>query len=213
MKNAASVLLRGVRRSTSRKWVLLRTSRVFLKIPKCLFDSTTLEEQVFFISFKKCIVNCVRSYRWRWLRASYLNTALVWLKARALWKYNELVLTNHGAHISLNIFINSLKKSHFFEEVLFYPKNEVMAFLNIKIKMRLRASSYEPGWPDWPAYQNEFRLEFIQPVFRDEKRPKILGTSSGAKLERQNKDGETQPSHYFCAYHGFGNPFSCITAV
>ena len=60
-------------------------------------------------------------------------------------KYNELVLTNQGAHISLNIFINSLKKSHFFEEVLFYLKNEVMAFLNIKIKMRLRASSYEPG--------------------------------------------------------------------
>ncbi|CAH3032061.1 unnamed protein product, partial [Pocillopora meandrina] len=31
--------------------------------------------------------------------------------------------------------------------------------------------------------------------------------------EKQKKDGETQPSYYFCAYHGFGNPFSCITAV
>ena len=43
--------------------------------------------------------------------------------------------------------------------------------------------------------------EKIQPGFRDEKRPKILGTSFGAKLEKQNKDGETQPSYYFRAYH------------
>ena len=55
--------------------------------------------------------------------------------------------------------------------------------------------------------------EKIQPGFRDEKRPKILGTSFGAKLEKQNKVGETQPSYYFRAYHCFGNPFSCITAV
>ena len=55
--------------------------------------------------------------------------------------------------------------------------------------------------------------EKIQPGFRDEKRPKILGTSFGAKLEKQNKDGETQPSYYFRAYHCFGNPFSRITAV
>ena len=38
-----------------------RTSRVFLKNPKCLYNSTMYEEQVF-ISFIKCIVNCVRSY-------------------------------------------------------------------------------------------------------------------------------------------------------
>ena len=74
-----------------------------LKIPKCLYNSTMLEEQFFFISFIKCIVNCARSYRWRRLRALYLNSALMWRKARALWKYNELVLTNHGARISLNI--------------------------------------------------------------------------------------------------------------
>ena len=43
--------------------------------------------------------------------------------------------------------------------------------------------------------------EKIQPGFRDEKRPKILGTSFGAKLEKQNKDGETQQSYYFRAYH------------
>ena len=55
--------------------------------------------------------------------------------------------------------------------------------------------------------------EKIQLGSRDEKRPKILGTSFGAKLEKQNKTGETQPSYYFCAYDGFGNPFSCITAV
>ena len=51
--------------------------------------------------------------------------------------------------------------------------------------------------------------EKIQPGSRDEKRPKILG----AKLGKQNKDGETQPSYYFRAYHCFGNPFSRITAV
>ena len=39
--------------------------------------------------------------------------------------------------------------------------------------------------------------EKIRPGFRDEKRPKFLGTSFSAKL----------------AYHGFGNSFSCITAV
>ena len=48
--------------------------------------------------------------------------------------------------------------------------------------------------------------------FQDDKRTKFLGTSFGAKLEKQNKDGETQPSYYYCAYYGFGNPFSCITA-
>ena len=55
--------------------------------------------------------------------------------------------------------------------------------------------------------------EKIQPGFPDEKRPKILGTRFGAKLETQNKDGEMQPTYYFYAYHGFGNPFSSITAV
>ena len=50
-----------------------------------------------------------------------------------------------------------------------------------------------------------------QPGFRDEKRSKILGTSFGAKLKKQNTDSETQPSNYI--NHGFGNPFSCITAV
>ena len=55
--------------------------------------------------------------------------------------------------------------------------------------------------------------EKIQPGFRDEKRPKILRTSFGAKLEKQKKDSETQPSYYIRAYHCFGNPFSCIAAV
>ena len=35
-----------------------RTSRVFLKIPKCFYNSTMLEEQVFFIFFIKFIVSC-----------------------------------------------------------------------------------------------------------------------------------------------------------
>ena len=37
--------------------------------------------------------------------------------------------------------------------------------------------------------------EKIQPGFRDEKRPKILGPSFGAKLENQHKDSETQLSY------------------
>ena len=39
-----------------------RTSRVFLKIPKYLYNSIMLEEQGRFISFIKYIVNCARSY-------------------------------------------------------------------------------------------------------------------------------------------------------
>ena len=34
--------------------------------------------------------------------------------------------------------------------------------------------------------------EKFQPGFLDEKRPKILGTSSGAKFEKPSKYGETQ---------------------
>ena len=34
--------------------------------------------------------------------------------------------------------------------------------------------------------------EKFQPGFRDEKRSKILGTSSGAKFGKQSKHGETQ---------------------
>ena len=34
--------------------------------------------------------------------------------------------------------------------------------------------------------------ETFQPGFRDEKRPKNLGTSSGAKFEKPSKYGETQ---------------------
>ena len=36
----------------------------------------------------------------------------------------------------------------------------------------------------------------------------MLGTSFGAKLEKQNKDGEMQPSYYFYAYHCVGNPLA-----
>ena len=42
------------------------------------------------------------------------------IKARALWKYNELVLTNRGAYISLNIllwnFFENLKSSWSFQK-------------------------------------------------------------------------------------------------
>ena len=42
-------------------------------------------------------------------------------------------------------------------------------------------------------------MRIFSPVSEMRKRPKILRTSFGAKLEKQNKDGETQPSYYFCA--------------
>ena len=35
--------------------------------------------------------------------------------------------------------------------------------------------------------------EKVQPGFRDEKRSNILGTSSGAKFEKQSKHGEKRP--------------------
>ena len=83
---------REVRRSTS----VLKNSPVLIELNNTWGTS-------FFISFIKYVVNFARSYRWRRLRALYLNSALVWRKARALWKYNELVKTNHSALISLNI--------------------------------------------------------------------------------------------------------------
>ena len=55
--------------------------------------------------------------------------------------------------------------------------------------------------------------EKIQPGFPDEKRPKILGTRFGAKLETQNKDGEMQPTYYFTPIMDLVTPFSSITAV
>ena len=54
--------------------------------------------------------------------------------------------------------------------------------------------------------------EKFQPGFRDEKRSKILGTSSGAKFGKQSKHGETQ-NFNFRAYLSIGNSESCITAV
>ena len=48
--------------------------------------------------------------------------------------------------------------------------------------------------------------EKFQRGFRDDKRLKILGPSSGSTFETQRKHGETQ--NYI-----FGNYYSCITAV
>ena len=55
--------------------------------------------------------------------------------------------------------------------------------------------------------------EKFQLGFRDEIRPNILATSSGAKCEKASKHGETQKSNNFRAYHSFGNSYGCITAV
>ena len=63
--------------------------------------------EIIWLPILKCNVNCARSYLWRRLRALHLNSAIVSRKALALWKYNEFVLTNHGARISLN-FLETL---------------------------------------------------------------------------------------------------------
>ena len=103
----------------------------------------------------------------------------------------------------------------------------------------LRASLHEPGWPGWPRlrvvpYFSSGRVEGakrerawksplarkgdtwlpgrISPLVPKEKRRKILGTSSGAKFEKQSKHGNDKNLN-FCAYHSFGNSSSCITAV
>ena len=71
----------------------------------------------------------------------------------------------------------------------------------------LRASSYEPGWPGCLGYLMNFALgsyEKFQPGFRDEKRSKILKTSSGAKFGKQSKRGETE-NFNFRAYLSIGN--------
>ena len=44
----------------------------------------------------------------------------------------------------------------------------------------------------------------FQPSFWDEKRPKMLGTSSGAKFKKQSKQGKTQKFN-FRPYNSVGN--------
>ena len=58
-----------------------------------------------------------------------------------------------------------------------------------------------------PVAEINFALgsyEKFQPGFRDDKRPKILGTKSSAKFKKQSKHGQIQKFN-FRAYHSFGN--------
>ena len=74
-------------------------------------------------------------------------------------------------------------------------------------KTLFRASSYEPVDRAGSVTGMNFALgsyEKFQPGFRDEKRSKILGTSSGAKFGKQSKHGETQ-NFNFRAYLTIGN--------
>ena len=59
-------------------------------------------------SFTKCIMNCARSYRWRRLRALYLNSALVWL-GRVLYGNIMNSFWPIMAYISLNILKQVIK--------------------------------------------------------------------------------------------------------
>ena len=86
-----------MRRSSSRRRVHLALLWCSLKFPNKIHDT------FYKISFIKCVVNWVHSYRWRRWLALYLDNALVWRKARTSWEYNELILTDHGARISLII--------------------------------------------------------------------------------------------------------------
>ena len=47
-----------------------------------------------------------------------------------------------------------------------------------------------------PNHLGPLHMSPVDRAGRDEKRLKILGTSFGAKLEKQNKTGETQPSYF-----------------
>ena len=60
-----------------------------------------------------------------------------------IWKQTDL------KDIFLKIYFNNTIQSNQKEDQ--YPKN----------RKRLRASSYEPGWPGWPAYRVKFRSGFI----------------------------------------------------
>ena len=80
------------------------STRVFLKNPKCLiYNSTMPEEKVFYFFYKMYPELSMVILIYHRLCALYLNSAFVWRNMYALWKYNELVLTNHDMHISLNI--------------------------------------------------------------------------------------------------------------
>ena len=87
-------------RKIKNEWIGVRAC-VYFKVK--LINKREEERREFFISFIKCIMNCVRSYRWRRLRALYLNSALV--AGACFMEIQELVLTNHGAYISLNILL------------------------------------------------------------------------------------------------------------
>ena len=61
--------------------------------------------------------------------------------------------------------IKSLERKHMlwdpgFPFHRYAPLTANWHILNVQYS-RLRASSYEPGWPGWPAYRDEFRLGFI----------------------------------------------------
>ena len=60
------------------------------------------EEQFFYFFYKmyyELHTLLLMTYSCR-LHALYLDSALVQRKVCALWKYNELFLTNHGVHFS-----------------------------------------------------------------------------------------------------------------
>ena len=74
----------------------------------------------------------------------------------------------------------------------------------------LRASSYERNLPGWPAYRNEFRLEFIwENSARFPKWEKA--EDPGDEFWREIR--KTKQRWRNATYYGFGNPFSCITTV
>ena len=77
---------------------------------------------------------------------------------------------------------------HYFQSLSLLP---ILSKLLLKT-LKHRASSHEPSWPGWLGYRDEFCLGFICEISarspRWEKANwKILGTSSGAKFEKQSK--------------------------
>ena len=78
-----------------------------------------------------------------------------------------------------------------------------------------RASSYEPGWPGWLGYRDEFCLGFVWEIldrFPRWEKVKDPGDEFWCQIQEQSKHGETQ-NFNFRAYLSIGNSESCITAV
>ena len=92
----------------------------------------------------------------------------------------------------------------------------ILSTRSLRENTTLRASSYERGWPKWPAYQDEFRLGFIwenSARFPRWEKTEDPGDEIWREIRNTKQRWRNATDILLYAYHGFGNPFSSITAV